>query len=379
MNRPIRIFATAALTALTAVACIRPEAPNAEADILTCTVPDSIMAGDVVVDNYSVRIRAKANADISKLAPVFTITEGATITPASGSVQNFAAAKDNIIYYTVVSQDGEWKKVYPVRVVNKEIPTEYKFNGTTTDPTGAYDVFSELDINGSQVMEWATGNPGYNLCGVARNRTEYPSVLMKDDAIGNYVKLETRSTGWFGQMVKMPIAAGNLFQGVFELANATSKPLEATKFGETFFYQPMAVTGKYKYKAGAVFTDRAGNVVNDRRDMFSIYALFYETDDKTPYIDGNIHVTNFKHPNLISLAMLDNPHESDEWVDFVIPFVTVDGKEIDPQKLIAGKYKVGIVISSSADGDSFQGAVGSTLYIADLRLEYRQFQLVSSH
>ena len=66
---------------------------------------------------------------------------------------------------------------------------------------------------------------------------------------------------------------------------------------------------------------------------------------------------------------MKDARESDEWVTFDIPFeAAVNGRQLDREKLDQGLYKIGIVISSSVDGDTFQGAVGSTLDIADLRI-----------
>ena len=45
-----------------------------------------------------------------------------------------------------------------------------------------------------------------------------------------------------------------------------------------------------------------------------------------------------------------------------------DGKTIDSEKLKNGKYKLGIVLSSSLDGAYFKGAVGSTLYVDELEI-----------
>ncbi len=380
--------------------CIQDEAPNSEADILTCSVPEEILAGNVVVDNYSVRIRAKKEADISRLAPVFTISEGATISPASGSAQDFKNAPDNIVYYTVTSADKKWSKRYPVRIINNEIPSEYTFSGSALLNNGrrnTYYEFNEYDVNGNLLMTWATGNPGFQMSGMAdvAARAEYgdnyrdnawrfyPSVpvFRTADEI-DYVRLATQSTGSFGKGVGMPIAAGNLFQGVFDLTMAIANPRGATKFGETYFYNPIRLTGRYRYKAGSVYTDENGNEVSGKKDIFSIYALFFETEtdlngdgvideatEKIDYLDGEIHAANFENPHLVSIAMLDNPQESDEWIPFEIPFKRVAGKTIDRSKLVNGTYKVGIVISSSADGDYFKGAVGSTLDIANLKIE----------
>ena len=64
------------------VSCIREEAPNAEADILSCTVDGDILKAEPEIDNESVTLTVKSDADITNLAPVFTLTPGATITPA---------------------------------------------------------------------------------------------------------------------------------------------------------------------------------------------------------------------------------------------------------------------------------------------------------
>ncbi len=41
---------------------------------------------------------------------------------------------------------------------------------------------------------------------------------------------------------------------------------------------------------------------------------------------------------------------------------------IDEAQLAIGKYKIGIVIASSAEGDYFRGAVGSTLDVRNLKI-----------
>lgn len=42
--------------------------------------------------------------------------------------------------------------------------------------------------------------------------------------------------------------------------------------------------------------------------------------------------------------------ETDSWTPLELPFKAVNGKSIDPVKLQEGKYKLGIVLSSSVDG-----------------------------
>lgn len=426
MKKFLERIATVACVMLLLNSCIQDEAPNTECDILQCSVPDDILVEAVKIDNYTVSMKIRPDVDISKIAPEFVITDGATIEPASGSVQDFLNAKDHTIYYTVTSQDGKWSKSYPVKVSQKEIPSEYNYNNNRLDPNNKYTILSEIDADNEVVMTWASGNPGYVLCGVADvkakekygkepadyqphiweffptvpvygedkgiddvdvpgnvemrlNVTDGTTYFVNPDgtpAVPTFLRLETRSTGSFGKTVKMPIAAGNLFQGIFDLGLAIKNPRGATKFGEPYRYNPTHFTGAYRYKRGDVFTDKYGKVVEGRLDMFSIYAIFYLADTgneatRIDFIDGEIHINNFQHPNLVSVAMVKDAHVSNDWVTFDVPFeVAANAPELDPSGLAMGKYKIGIVISSSVDGDQFEGAVGSILDVKDLKVHH---------
>ena len=171
----------------------------------------------------------------------------------------------------------------------------------------------------------------------------------------------------------MPIAAGNIFQGEFDLGSAVSQPREATRFGEPYNYKPVKLSGEYRFKAGDVFTDGKGNVVVGRKDIFSIYAIFFESDDDVKFIDSNVHYNDFMHPNMVALANLTDAHETglgdDDWVKFEIEFDYDKYKKVVNADLLAkGVYRLGIVIASSAEGDYFRGAVGSTLDVRNIKV-----------
>lgn len=396
-----------AATVLAATSCIQDEALNTECDIITCSFPSEIVVSDPTITNNRVTVNVVPDADISKLAPTFTLTEGATISPASGSVQNFLNADDHTVSYTVTSQDGEWHKTYRVQVVQQLKPSEYLFNKVELDPTKKYSIFNEYDKNGNFLMAWSSGNPGYVMCGEANKAARaaygkdnykdhiwefFPTLAvfpegttMKTDndnvtsfvnggkyAQPEYIRLVTRSTGGFGAQVKMPIAAGNIFQGEFDLGSAVSQPREATRFGEPYNYKPVKLSGEYRFKAGDVFTDGKGNVVVGRKDIFSIYAIFFESDD-VKFIDSNVHYNDFMHPNMVALANLTDAHETglgdDDWVKFEIEFdYDKYKKAVNADLLAKGVYRLGIVIASSAEGDYFRGAVGSTLDVRNIKV-----------
>ncbi|MEJ5090142.1 PCMD domain-containing protein [Sphingobacterium faecium] len=62
--------------------------------------------------------------------------------------------------------------------------------------------------------------------------------------------------------------------------------------------------------------------------------------------------------------------ETDKWTAFEVPFSFVNGKSFDPSK----EYMYTIVFSSSKEGDMFNGAVGSTLYIDEVELVTNQIK-----
>ena len=280
----------------------------------------------------------------------------------------------------------------------------------TNDPTKKYSIFNEIDNNGNFLMAWASGNPGFVMCGEADKaaKAKYGKTQYKDhiweffpttavykegttlsvdgENVANFmlgdkyaqpefIRLVTRSAGGFGSMVGMPIAAGNIFQGEFDLGNAISAPREATKFGEPYHYKPLTLSGEYRYVAGETFTDEKGKPVVGRTDIFSIYAIYFLTDDKVTYIDSNVHYNDFMHPNMVALANLTDARVTglgdNDWVKFEITFdYSAYNKVVDKALLAKGRYKLGIVIASSAEGDYFRGSVGSTLDVRNLKVTH---------
>lgn len=346
--------------------CIKDEAPNAEADILSCMVPQDILQREPTIQNNSVTILVKPYADITHQAPEFTLTEGATIEPASGTVLDFSSPQR----YTVTSESGEWEKIYTVSFVIDDLPTYYTFQDTlvTEQSQGRYFVFSMQSEQGLPV-EWANGNPGFSLTGVAKTAYDYPTVQDENGYIGKCAKLITRDTGSFGSQFGMPIAAGNLFMGSFNLATALTDALKSTRFGYPFYYKPISLSGYYKFTAGPTFYSQ-GKEVPGRKDIFNIYAMFYEMDKDGTALDGYFKAYGYTAPNLVALALIDNPQETTQWTRFEIPFRYDYGKEIDLQRLKEGGYNIAIVFSSSIDGDVFDGAPGSTLWLDEVTLSY---------
>lgn len=351
--------------------CIQDEAPNAEADIVAVdpawikeSLENDLLISMPIVENDKVIFLVKKGADLSHLAPKFILTPDASITPANGKFLNFTKPQ----YYVVTSADGEWKKEYEVSFVSAGAITSYRFeHWEYIGKPVPYQRFYEVSPGDDQKRYiWASGNSGFALTGAAKTSEDYPTVSNDFGVDGKCVKLETKSTGRFGLDVGMPIAAGNLFIGEFNAANAVTSPLKATKFGMPILEsKPLALRGYYKYKAGQVFTDKNNSVVADGKDACDIYAVVYETDASSPKLDGSNILSSDR---VVCRARIESPGEPSDWTFFDIPFVDMNGKTFDYERLKNNQYNIAIVFSSSIDGAYFNGAVGSTLYIDEVKL-----------
>ena len=362
-----------------ASSCIKDEPLNAECDITGVEQAwldeyKDILVGTPILTNDHVAFNIKKGTDRSQLSPLFTLTEGARITAlvdgteveGNGLTRNFSSPQT----YTVHSQDGEWHKNYTV-AFNFPRPIEtMSFEHFALESTGRYQTWFEVDPTDTQNPQrnyWASGNGGYALVGIAKQPTDYPTASDPLGVQGNCIKLVTRRTGSFGDIVKMPIAAGNIFIGSFDASIAMKKPREATHFGlQLVGGKPLALEGYYKYTAGETFTDKNKQVCPERHDTADIYAVLYEVDPADfQALNGDDVLSS---PRIVMMARIDKPGEPTEWTHFSEPFRLMPGKEFDEERLRNDGYAIAVVATSSRQGAYFEGAIGSTLYVDELRV-----------
>lgn len=376
--------------------CFKDEPLNSECDIQQAYVhlDDPLVMFPQVTDtlvnvlpsNTDITFYVNEGVDMSRVAPMFTLTPGATVSPASGTELDFSAEQQHV--YTVTSEDGNWTRKYTIdfKVKNQgELPLKYSFeNYEAFAESGVEKYYVWYDYNsfGSRVDCWASGNAGFKYSPDNSNKKpdEYPTVPMADGngplgaASGKYLKLETKYTGDWGKGVKRPIAAGNMFIGEFDATKALTATMMTTRFGKPFNRIPKRFKGWYKYSPAAVVTNKKYQVVDGAKDKGAIYAVLYRNHDDA----GNAFVLNGgdvkKNKYIVAIADMGDIDETPEWTQFDIPFVYKDGFDTtDPeflkQLINLNGYSIVIVASSSKDGDLFIGAVGSTLYVDEFELE----------
>lgn len=374
-------WTTALMLALAVSSCIQDEALNSEAAIDACTGAD-VQLAHINSDSKEINIYVHKGANLAKQQLLFTLPDGATIKADEHSpndiLNNYDFSNESHSRtFTVTSEDGEWTATYTVKVVPAEMPETFHFEALLPSAGTEYDIFYEFEpgtsTSVSRVAQWSSGNPGYKLTGMTDNRTGYPTQQVTDGYRGNGLKLTTCDTGSFGAMVQMYIAAGNLFIGSFDLANALKDPLRATKFGIQYYKRPIALKGYFKFKAGEVYTDE-GEVQKDMKDRFDIYAILYEANENSFMLDGSNSLTS---ENIVAKAQISEEAavETDEWTAFELPFEPMNGKEINKLKLQDGKYKLSIVLSSSVKGALLQR--GSRQHIIRRRIRtYKRRNLI---
>lgn len=359
--------------------CIENEPLNVECDIVSASLPEELLVRPAEIvdrkDVHSVTFIVKNFVDVAALAPEFEITPGATIDPASGTMRDFTRPQT----YTVTSEDGQWSKTYTVIAKHDDpIALKYSFENVrvvdANSQGGKCDEFLELSPTDPTIinMIWASGNQGFGLTNGKKGPETYPTYQADNGVVGRCAGLVTRSTGTFGSMVGMPLAAGNLFIGKFDMTNAVNKPLEATQFGTSFYYVPIGLRGYYRYTPGEKFMELVNRKlveVPGRTDECDIYAVFYERTADMEYLDGN-NVLSDDNPNIIAVARLDEEQRKGaaDWTHFDVEFKYRPGKSLDPEKLENGVYALAVVMTSSIEGAKFSGAIGSALFVDELEV-----------
>ncbi len=380
IGEKIGVAVAVVIIATTATSCFKEEPLNAECDIEKAWVHvDNIddmfyNATDTLINVISTESKIvftmRDDADVTALAPQFTITEGATITPANGSVHDFSQGP---VTYTVTSQDGKWSRQYTVecnRIV-RYTTEEWKFDFEHFELDPMYHqfyVWHNTLPDGTLGNDWASGNLGFRLSMSSATASQFPTAVLEQGYDGNGVILTTRDTGALGLSSGKPIAAGNLFLGKFNVAMALiNNAMKATEFGIPFDQKPVRLSGYYQYSPGAKFVDKTFTEVPNRIDAGDIYSVLFINHDNSgkPLVLYGDNVLS--SDQIVAVARVKDIKETNgQWIHFDIPFEYK--KDIDLDLLANRGYSLTIVFSSSIEGATFEGAVGSTLKVDKVRL-----------
>lgn len=376
----------------------------------------------VEVGSYPTYIRATKGAKVYLVDPnnksLMTQFQYDALDPANPKDDvhylqiDYSNSEENPIELHVHSEsfdmtEKQWERIYYIKFqhdVSVDIQTtrfvmEYTFDGNyDLDKTRSYFEWTETNPEILPLFQtgdavWRNGNPGYKLSKSSAPAEDYPTVAAKGMGPegSDCVKLETKSTGSFGAMVNMPIAAGSLFNGVFDVTNALKNARLATKFGVPFRYLPV------KLEADLRMEDM--NVVEGTfMDEPDLYCVLYDNEGGTYMLNGNdvlssdkiVAIARLKHfydeadPRKDKTTMSPEHGVISEWKHFELyldydpfnrnkekPDTLIDSnpsKHVDLNKLANYGYSVVIGASSSWQGAHFKASEGSKLYLDNIKL-----------
>lgn len=345
-----------------------------------------IMRSYVQVGQYPVTLRITDRAQAYLVAD-----DGSETLFRNGSLVDFSHGR--VAQFRVVSEDGAWSRRYQLSVVN-DVPSEgdmtFDFSEynleTRGKGKGKYYVWPVTDpaMTGAFYdAEWKNGNPGFNLSKGSAKPLEYPTIPVPEGGPegGPCIKLETMDTGAFGNMVKMKIASGSMFNGSFDVDMALKDARKATLFGCPFRHKPERLICWLKFEAGNMFQDKEGKAVEGVIDEPDAYAVVYRNQDEEGHrvqLNGNDVLSS---PYIVGMGRLQhhkNADGSDQLSDQPLHGLNADWQrvelpveytaDIDPDILANNGYSLVIGFASSWQGAYFQGAVGTKLYVADVQL-----------
>lgn len=348
-----RTLLSGCMAALILTGCIKDEEPNIEVDVLEVSSDAEGILNVTFQQGASGIIDVYADAariDLSDLTLKFVLSDGASITPEPSTVTDYSQPR----VFKVTSENRQWEKNYTVRVLFNELPLKYDFEEWMQPEKTKYKIPYEKSGSGEPMYIWACGNPAYNfLAGHDDDYTVFPTQPSPDSHSGDFAaKLMTRTT----PELSKPIAAGNLFIGQFDASKR--EPRESTMFGLPFMKKPVKMTGKYRYRSGGL------TYMSNESDQFRIRGVLYRTDSSVKHLNG---FTIKDSPNIVARAEMSGGDTSgDGYAGFSIDFVYE--APVDPALLARGGYNFAVIFTSSINGDVYDGAPGSTLWIDDVEI-----------
>ena len=362
---------------------------------------------DASLGRYPVYIKT------SKGSTAYIVVDGREELFENGMLVDFTG--ERIQKFVVRCESGEWSKTYeismerqPAYTVLTEMLIDFNGNYTvqgTTSATPGYYVWKETDPVITKNLfragdpVWKNGNPGYILSRGSSAPEDYPTVPVFNGGMDgtDCVKLHTRSTGSFGQMVNIPLAAGSMFNGLFDSSKALSDARKATRFGAPCPHKPVRIEADLKYEPGSRFQDSEENEITGVVDEPDLYCVIYRNVDENGnpvMLDGDDILTskyilgvarlphtynmvwNEEEQRHIPEPVLTNSPThgvTTEWGHVSIPvnydfFQTGHENTLDPVILKNRGYSVVIGSTSSWRGAYFEGALDSKLYMDNIKV-----------
>ena len=286
--------------------------------------------------------------DLTALVPTIEVSQGATVTPASGSAIDLSNGKS--VTFTVVAENGT-ENTYTVSASG----SIYFYDFETWTSEGA--MYPEEITN---PVGWATCNDAVGLIknlgslGGIKYEGEYPVRPTDNGLEGKGAIIEsvyTTGGNIFGQKIPA-VTSGTIFLGTFNAMAAMQNPMATTEFGILFEDKPLAVTGWLKYTPGEKFYNENGEII-DKQDLGTVNAVLYEVTSEDETLNGSDIYTSDK---ICATGSFETAGAA-EFTQFTVNMEYV--KDYDPAKT----YKLAVIFAASKEGNQYRAASGSIMVV----------------
>ena len=289
--------------------------------------------------------------DLTALVPTIEVSQGATVTPASGSAIDLSNGKS--VTFTVVAENGT-ENTYTVSASG----SIYFYDFETWEAGTMYD-----DI--LNPAGWATCNDAVALIknmgalGGITYTGEYPVRPTDEGVEGKGAIIESvYTTGGSILGQKIPaVTSGTIFLGNFNAFAALTNPMATTEFGILFEDKPLTVTGWLKYTPGEDFYDENGDII-DQQDLGTVNAVLYEVSSEDETLNGeNIYTSEA----ICATGSFETAGAAD-FTEFSFDLNYV--KDYDPAKT----YKLAVIFAASKEGNAYRAASGSIMVVDNVTI-----------
>ncbi len=232
------------------------------------------------------------------------------------------------------------------------IKVHFNFDKWVKKPDMPYFLPLTSDREDPSNTYWVSAsNRGYTM--FSSKLEDYPVLELKEGYKNSGVKLISRPPGVSVSLVPK-LLAGSLYAGRVVGNITNTNPAE---FGRPWPYEPKQLKVYYKYKAGT----KAINGLTGQ-DKGSINAVLYDVTYNKSYLDKE----SVKNDERIVLRAYKQVSDEANWKELTLDFKVINErlyKKLDVEKR---KYRLALIFSSSAKGDVYIGALGSTLCVDEL-------------
>jgi hypothetical protein len=353
----MRAFLILAAVVLLHSGCVREDqfGKSDRAEIKTFVIPGQSGVSDIDEETLTIVVTVPETTMDFMLTPSeITVSNFAIVSPAEGETQDFSEPVD----YFVTAEDGT-VRVYTVRVERGGSQPQLdnsSFEDWYTESVG----FTSVEQPGADKNStiWGTANRGLALGGAAGNTTRQ----QRDNS--NYARMESVAAP-----ALVRLAAATIFIGKFtDGFPSVTDPRSNIDLGTPFTARPLSFSFSYTYQPGQSNEDASGQPL-PYGDQCDVYLLLENRADGkvrrigTAWFRSGEETIDWTRQNVpIKYGELD---PSDPWYDYAQPR---EGEEWgDEAEAIT---HITVLATSSFEGDFFNGAIGSTLELDEIELEY---------